>query len=523
MHDESSSQGSAAKLSFARWLVRWWGALPSEGLLSVLMLVLLALATASFLIYEKGVAHTFGMPLDGGWLDLAVGRSLFSSSVHPAASASESPGYALFLGALDALARQDTAQVVLAAKLLSLVALSLVGWGCLKLVRAIPGTGPFALLGIALMLPLSPTLVWMGVSGAGLAWGVALVTLGLVAFAYSRPIKGTLFMGLSLWATPGALVVLLGTFVATRERWGARALAAAVFLLPYAAWNLFVSGWSSPFPGGAFEFPSFWGWTVWMRHYLRLIGLTFVGGAHPMLLAAFAALGVWRVRRNGRLLWLAAVLPALVLGFLLPEPGVFGRLLFVSLPAIFVLAAVGVEYVAAQVTTGFLSGGRLALVLLAFYMLISGPSLWQMRCLSAWQVENTVQVGEKAGVWLAEHALRGEVIVTTAPGAISYFSGHPVLDLTRRPIRRLPLEQVLESVRAPWVALNIGGVLPAVLRERYTAETSVSFRVHAGVYPPGPFVVFRRTYGQSYASYLPSVRERSTVRSTLRELSSASR
>lgn len=465
------------------------------------MAFLIGTAAASFLIHEKGVAHTFGLPLDSGWYDLTLGRSLFSGVGELTPQATESPGYAVVLGVIEALASYDQTQVVFAVKLLSILALSLTGWGVIRMVRSLPQSGAYALYGSALLVPLSPALVWLGVSGLGLAWGVAFVALGLADAAEGRPVRGTILLGCSVWMTPGALFVIAASFFGRKHRWVPRLLIAVGFLVPYAFWNLHASGWNSPFPGDEVGVSGFHQWYRWIRSFVALLGVPFAGGLHPMLLALFAGFGIWRARRDGRVLWLSVLLPVLFLGVCVPEPGVLGRLLFVCLPPLFGLAAIGVEFIARHIATGFLRGGRLAILVLALYVVRSGPNLWHVRQLFAWQVQNTVQVGQNIGRWVSANALPGEVVATTAPGAISYFSRHPVLDLTRQPFRHLPLDDILASTGAPWVAITAPRhTVPQVLKQYYRVETSVVFRIHAGVYPPGPMMLFRKVSGQGYAA-----------------------
>jgi len=472
---------------------RWLASVPAEQALPLMLAVLLGLAAASFLIHERAIARSFGFPLDGGWLDLALARSVLGGPRVEGAR-TESPGYVLVLTCVEALARGDAAQILFVAKLLSLAALSVIGWASIRLVRSLSGTDGVSAAAIALMVPLSPLLVWLGASGLGMAWGVALVTLGLAEIRGGRHSMGTALVAAAIWFAPAAFAVLVATFLATRERPLRRLGLAAAFVLPWAAWYVLT-------PGPPLEVPSLVALWNWVRNWLSLIGIAWPGllaghfsgyaraAVHPILLPALAIVGAWRVRRTDRLLALSAALPALVMWPLIPHPGALGRMLLVGLPATIVLAAVGLDQFVFRSERGVLRGGRVAHVLVVLYVLLSGPAFWRVRTVYAWQVENTVRIGREAGGWVARRAAPGDRVATVAPGAIGWFSGLPVIDLTN--------PRAIDRPRGPWpawIAIPINSPLPDLLLENYRAIHSVSFRVQAGVYPPGPLIIFRRTY-----------------------------
>ena len=97
---------------------RWMNGSP-PALSSLLMVLLLGTATASFLVQEKGVAGAFGPPLDSGWHDLTLGRSLLSGIGEPLPYATESPGYAVVLGVLFAGGGSDTCRSITSLRLLN--------------------------------------------------------------------------------------------------------------------------------------------------------------------------------------------------------------------------------------------------------------------------------------------------------------------------------------------------------------------------------------------------------------------
>ncbi len=453
--------------------------------------ILFLSAATSFLVHEHAVAQQFGFPLDSGWLDIVIGRHLLRGEM--AGLGSESPAYALILGVIDLLGRGNATIVVIIAKALSFGALVMTGWACYRFVRTLLPDALLGILTVAILVPLSPALVWSGTSGLGIAWGTALIALGMRDFADNRHVAGTAWLGAACWFTPiAAPMVLLAYGIRPRTRTIVRVVIGFVALTGWISWRL-VSETSLIVPPGTRD------WQMWGANWLALAGIARTGFIHPPLLALFAALGVLRLRRRALPLIAAVVVPALVLPIIESSPGAFGRLFFPILPAMFVLAAAGIDLVATRESRGVLRGTRLAMLLIVAYVAWVGPGLWNTRTISAWQVENTVRAGLDVGEWIRENARAGDVVATTAPGAVGYFSGHPIIDLSRTD----DVDALIVTVRPPWVAINVAYALPEVLRADYEAVHATGFRVRTGVYPVGPLVVFRRMYRAGMAFRVP--------------------
>ncbi|HDS73963.1 MAG TPA: hypothetical protein ENN56_00330, partial [Firmicutes bacterium] len=453
--------------------------------------ILLLSAATSFLVHEYGVAHHFGFPLDTGWLDIVTGRHVLRGEA--VTSGSESPAYALILGVIDLLGHGNATFVAIVAKTLSLAAFIVTGWACFRLVQRFLGDGTLGVLTVVILVSLSPALVWSGTSGLGIAWGTAMIALGFRDFADNRHVAGTAWLGVACWFTPIALPILLMSY-SVRLRTGTllRIAIGAAAISGWIAWRL-VSGTSIMVPLETSD------WLTWGANWLSLVGAARVGYVHPPLLALLVAIGVFRLRRQGLALIAIVVVPAVVVPIIEPNPGAFGRLIFPILPVVFGLATAGIDLIATRQSHGLLRGRRLAIALLAMYIVWVGPTLWMVRTIFAWQVENTVRAGVDVGRWIGENANHGELIATTAPGAVGYFSQHVVIDLTR--VR--DIDEAIMITRPPWVAVNVSLSIPDAIREDYEAVHTTAFRVRTSVYPPGPLVVFRRMYRAGMATTTP--------------------
>lgn len=478
--------------------------LQSSRLLPAALILLLGVSAASLLIHERSIAHGFGFPLDSGWLDAVIGRTLFQGEI-TSGLATESPAHAVVLGAIDALTGQSPVYTVFLAKLLSLFALTLIGWSCYRLVKRLTGKSPVAGIATILIIAVSPALIWSGVSGLGIAWGTALVALGLLDLHEGRPVRGTVYTSAATWFAPTALPILAVTLCSVR---GNRATRGAIAAGAFGGWIAWHIATATPMVNT----PALAHLGNWWLNWLALIGGTLDRGFHPPLLGIAAALGIWYLRRRSFTLLLAAIIPPIAMCLYAPGPGALGRLLFPTMPAIVALAAVGFHAIAERQSVGVLRGARLALLLLAAYIVWSGPAFWQTRNVNAWQVENTLQVGRNAGEWIRMQDRGASPIATTAPGAVGFFSGHPVIDLSRMP----DYDDYLLTERPRWVAINVLTSVPAVLRADYEIVHTVALRVQAGVYPAGPLVVFRRAFTGGIADTMQMDSQRIT-RPSLRQ------
>jgi hypothetical protein len=458
--------------------------------LGVLVLLYVG-AVASFVISELSVAGSLGYPLDSGWMDFPTERGIRASNL-PGIFASESPIYTAFAG-LVAECSDNVLLSLLILKTTTVAAIGLCCWWCYRLTSTITGGFRVSLAGIALFLPLSPALIWTGASGLGMAWGMALVARSMLDAQEDRPLQASMWAGIAFWFTPGALPVIVAVLFANRGRRAAQIGISVMFAVCWIVWRLWTNN-------TGIRVPSLYDWWPWIANTFALIGATWHSSIHPPLLLILAGFGAWRLRGRGRVFVATVALAPVLIPFVAPHPGALGRHLFAILPAAFILAAVGLQALASRSSRGLLRGNRLPLTLLALYAIWVGPEFWKARTLYSWQIQNTVTVRNDVGDWLNRNAAPGESIATTAPGAITSACDMPVIDLTRYS----DIDNILLVTRPRWVAMNIGFRVPDVVAEEYMAVYTVTFPVQARVYPPGPFVVFRRTYESGLANRITS-------------------
>ena len=450
------------------------------------LLALAASMSALFVAREYVTAGQIGFPSDTGWSDIVAGRAALTGFTD-AGTPTVGPGYAAIMGLLDWIAGRDPFATAAAAKTIGLCALALTCWSLHRTVLHLVGATSLALPALALFAGLSSALVWSGASGLAVAPGIALVSVGILNHVVGRTLRGTAWTALATWFTPAAIPILLVGFAVDRTELPRRALIGAALMACWIAWHT-ANGTLAP------QVPSPAEWWAWIQNWLALIGLTWRGAVHPPVIAFLAVAGTFALGRRGRYLVLAAVAPAVLTSIVEPGPGGLGRLLFPAMPAALILAVIGLDAIARRQSSGPLRGRRLAYVLLAMHVAWTVPQVRGVGTLYAWQVENTVQAGS-AGRWLAVHARPGEAIATTAPGAVGYHTGRPVVDLNA--IDRV--SEYLLAHRPAWVAINVGVSVPEILVSDYETVNSVAFRRQAGVYPAGPLVTFRRTYREGIA------------------------
>jgi hypothetical protein len=472
---------------------RWSG--ESDGLAESIGLGILVLlyvgAVATFIISELSIAGSLGFPLDSGWMAFPADRNTASSNLS-GIFASESPIYTAFAG-LVAVCGGNTLLSLLILKTTTIAAIGLCCWWCYRLTSTITGGFRVSLAGIALLLPLSPALIWTGASGLGMAWGMALVARSMLDAQEDRPLRASVWAGIAFWFTPGALPVIVAVLFGNRGRRVAQIGISVMFAMCWMVWRLWTDN-------TGIRVPSLYDWWPWATNTFALIGATWHSSIHPPLLLILAGFGAWRLRGRGRVYVATIALAPVLIPFVAPHPGALGRHLFAILPAVFTLAAVGLQALASRSSRGLLRGNRLPLTLLALYAVWIGPEFWKARTLYSWQVQNTVAVHTDVGNWLNSNAAPGESIATTAPGAITSACDMPVIDLTQYS----DIDNILLVTRPRWVAMSIGFRVPDVVAEEYEAVYTITFPVQARVYPPGPFVVFRRTYESGMANRITS-------------------
>jgi arabinofuranosyltransferase len=405
----------------------------------VLLLVMGALAVALFLVAERRIAGTPGLPLDDSWIHLQLARNLatrggFGINRGEAVPASTAPLWTVALAGLLTVGVPGLA----AAKALGLACWAATGLATRRLAGAV-GLGRGLAWGAGLTVVWLSRLVWGALSGMEVPLGTLCVAAGGWAVAEARPLRGAVGLGLATLVRPEA-GLLVGLHVLGAGRWREalrRFAVGALVVAPAVAFNLAVGGRLVPAPatakveGGLLgraeglsdawlvsghqlgAFLGEWGGTLFRDH-----------PALPVLLAVGLVAG-----RAGRLRWLGAALllhpvaTALVAPY--RGPGFqSGRYSAHLLPLAVVVALVGLDRM-----LGWLSAPRwreavcaLLLVGLA-WRLPAGAEAY------GWGVQNINAMQVELGHWVAARTPPDTLIALNDVGALSYFGGRRVIDL----------------------------------------------------------------------------------------------
>jgi hypothetical protein len=389
-----------------------------------------------------------GFPLDDAWGHLAYGRSLATlqglsyNAGEPEAGVT-SPLWT-YLCAVPAglvewglLRRPD-----LAVRALGLLCGLL---SCLVAARLARRAGPWPELAVIALLSLDPLLLAGRFSGMELPLFALLSLLFVEARVDDRPPALGWICGLALLTRPEGLVLValaLPRQLRTRARATGFLLPLLICALPFAAWNLWITGhpWPNTWSNKAemvIEAPAM------LRTLIALGRDTGLGWALPVMLVAgaFSLEGVTRGLARTLLLTAGALLLGVLLTRPMPVgfdgtrvPFYFERYALLAWPLLLVVAAAGL---ASLIRTAW-AGTRCKL---AACLALSSPLL--LTLLLAWRAPvHAAEVAQRfaaecadvealnvaAGTWIDEHLSRTALVATHDAGAVRYFGRRHVLD-----------------------------------------------------------------------------------------------
>jgi arabinofuranosyltransferase len=405
----------------------------------VLLLIAGVLTVGLFLVAERRIAGTRGLPLDDRWIPLRLARNLatgggFGINRGEPVAASTAPLWSVALAGLLVFGVPGLA----AAKALGLACGAATGLVTRRLAGAV-GLEPGLAWGAGLAVVALSRLVWGALSGMEVPLAALCVAVGAWAIASDRPGLGAAGLGLATLARPEAgLLVALHTLGAGRWREALRRFAVAAAIVgPAAVFNLTVGGRLVPATaaakveggllGRAEGLPNVWA----VAGHQGLAFLVEWGGVllrDHLALPVLVAVGLV-ASRTSRLRWLAAALllhpvaTALVAPY--RGPGFqSGRYSSHLLPLAVVVALIGLDRVLAWPAVRRLRGVIVVLLVVGLASrLPAGADAY------AWGVQNVNAMQVELGRWVAAHTPPDTLIALNDVGALSYFGERRVIDL----------------------------------------------------------------------------------------------
>lgn len=435
---------------------------------------ILAAATAAgagaFAAAERLIAGTWGLPLDDAWIHLQLARNFswehgFAFNPGEPAAGSTAPLWTLLL----ALVRRLPGHPVLVPKVMGVLLLLATGW-CTRGLARVYGLRPGTALLVALVVVLTPRLLWAALSGMEVMLGAALATAALWCHAahWSRgPATGaTLLFALASLARPECLILFP---LAALDHWRGAGKAASwvrsqavhiavfAFVLSPVVWlNLRAIG--RPLPNTFYAKVGGYGLlgaladgsvdrvvrALLLHPVLQAEELVHFCAGNNIVLAAllpFGLLALVRQRARGAPV---SILPVLALvgyplarGMLAPFQGAtfqHGRYAAHLTPMAAVLAVCGLRLAGGLLLTSWRHrsrrGWRMIRVgtwLVIAMTLLTVDARWA-RTLGR-DVRDIQRVHVTMGRWLAAHTAPAAVIAASDIGAVGYFSGRRVLDV----------------------------------------------------------------------------------------------
>ena len=426
------------------------GARP-EILASAIALLVLASA-ALFLAREWAIAHVWGFPLDDAWIHAQIARNIANGqgmSFNPGerVAGSTGPLYTILL----ALLYRGTGEFVWTAKTLGVLCQCASGVLIFFAMLRWDPRGRVKALLAALIVALSPALLWASLSGMEISLYLLFVCAGIYFDARGQHQGAILAWALGVWVRPdGLFLLLLGLCFLRRDLWKSALLASAV-VLPFFLFNLMVGGTLFPQTVGAkahlaFD-PVHRTWNLF-REWTALWGIPYRATdevEHPALVLVALAAGAYALRRKNPLLAIYAIGLPLVLSLFREQSGSGKRYILYVIPFGAILAAHGFEFLSRKLLRerafqGLALAGAITIAWQGAYV-VHKASLY------GWNVQNIDRMQGYMGRLSRLLTKPGDRIATNDIGAIGYMSERPVVDLMGLVTPWMPLPQSLSRYR----------------------------------------------------------------------------
>ena len=460
----------------------------------LLLLAGLVLASAAlFLAREKEIARFWGFALDDSWIHATIARNLaegrgfaFNPGEHVAGSTA--PLYTLLLAALYAVFRDP----VWPAKILGVFCQCASGILVYFAMLRLDPKGVAKAFVAAILVALSPALLWASLSGMEIPLYLLFVCLGLYFYARESRLAATLSWAVGVWVRPdGIFLVALDLVTTRRDLWRRMAAVAAVVAL-FLGFNLAAGGTMFPQTVGAKAHLGFLPvartWNL-LREWGALWGLPYRSAdelEHPFVLLPALLFGAALTFRKRPLLALYAIGLPIALSLFRDQSGSAKRYILYVVPFGMMLAATGIERAAALVSRAHPE--RALAVIAAAILIWQGAYVIHKAEIYAWNVQNINfmqrRLGELAGLVTKPE----DRIATNDIGAIGYFSRRPIVDLMGLVTPLEPLPRALSTHRPALMVIFVDWFKDFAVYDStldtftfYDADSTHKYMVVAGV------------------------------------------
>ena len=424
------------------------------------LIVLAVLGSAAlFLVREHAISGKWGFPLDDSWIHARIARNIatgrgfaFNPGEHVAGSTG--PLYTLLLAALYLV----TGEFVWTAKALGVLCQCASGLLIFAAMLRLDPRGKVKALFAALVVALSPALLWASLSGMEISLYLFIVCLGIYCYARGSPFLATVAWTAGVWVRPDGLFLVALSFLLVRGEYVKRAAAVIAILIVFFGFNHATGGTLFPQPVGAkthvgLELTRTWNLmrecaAIWGVPYRKLDELE-----HPLPLLIGLLAGAVVLFRKRPLLVAYAIGFPVALSLFRGDSGSGKRYILYVIPFGAILAAYGFEAL-----TRLLFRSRA----LPAFLVAAGVTLaWQVAyvvhksTLYGWNVQNIESMQGYLGRLSRFLTTPVDRIATNDIGAIGFMSDRAIVDLMGLVTPWKPLPEALTLYRPELLILFV--------------------------------------------------------------------
>jgi hypothetical protein len=409
-------------------------------------------SAALFLAREHAIAGKWGFALDDSWIHARIARNIatgrgFAFNPGEQVAGSTGPLYTLLLAALYPI----TGEFVWTAKVLGVLCQCASGILILGAMLRLDPRGKIKALFAALVVALSPALLWASLSGMEIPLYLFFVCLGIYYYARGSPFLATLAWATGVWVRPDGLFLVALSFVLMRGEFVKRAAAAIAILLVFFGFNHVTGGTIFPQTVGAkthvgFE-PVTRTWNL-LREWAGIWGVPYRKAdelEHPLPLFIGLLAGAVVLCRKRPLLVAYAIGMPIALSLFRDHSGSGKRYILYVIPFGAVLAAYGLEALTrllfrARALSAFLVAAGITLAWQGAYVVHKST-------LYGWNVQNIDAMQGYLGRLSRFLTGPADRIATNDIGAIGFMSDRAIIDLMGLVTPLKPLPEALTVYR----------------------------------------------------------------------------